>query len=108
LSPESRFAAHHRASQRAAGQRSTIVADALDRLCRQGCRRFRQGGRFGPSDGRRLPILSSDEDEALLGQAGSTKVALFYAAFSFRGWIACAKVLPDGLNQAPVSPVAHP
>lgn len=40
--------------------------------------------------GARLPILSSDEDEALLGQAGFTDAALFYAAFSFRGWVAYA------------------
>ncbi|MBC3941086.1 class I SAM-dependent methyltransferase [Sphingomonas albertensis] len=37
-----------------------------------------------------LPILSSDEDEALLRQAGFSDVALFYAGFSFRGWIATA------------------
>jgi tRNA (cmo5U34)-methyltransferase len=38
----------------------------------------------------RLPILSSDQDEALLREAGFSDVALFYAAFSFRGWIATA------------------
>lgn len=38
----------------------------------------------------RLPILSSDEDEALLYRAGFSEVTLFYAAFSFRGWVAFA------------------
>lgn len=38
----------------------------------------------------RLPILSPDEDEALLCDAGFSEVALFYAAFSFRGWVATA------------------
>lgn len=38
----------------------------------------------------RLPILSSHDDEALLRQAGFCDVALFYAAFSFRGWVATA------------------
>lgn len=38
----------------------------------------------------RLPILSIDEDEALLREAGFSDVALFYAAFSFRGWVATA------------------
>ena len=38
----------------------------------------------------RLPILRSDEDEALLWQAGFSDPALFYAAFSFRGWVALA------------------
>lgn len=38
----------------------------------------------------RLPILSSDEDEGLLYRAGFSEVTLFYAAFSFRGWVAFA------------------
>lgn len=37
-----------------------------------------------------LPILSSDEDEALLIEAGFADAALFYTAFSFRGWVATA------------------
>lgn len=38
----------------------------------------------------RLPILPSHEEEALLSNAGFSGVALFYAAFSFRGWVATA------------------
>ena len=38
----------------------------------------------------RLPILPVGEDEALLRDAGFAEVALFYAAFSFRGWVASA------------------
>jgi tRNA (cmo5U34)-methyltransferase len=38
----------------------------------------------------RLPILRSGEDEALLLRAGFADLALFYAAFSFRGWVASA------------------
>jgi tRNA (cmo5U34)-methyltransferase len=38
----------------------------------------------------RLPILSTGEDEALLREAGFTNVELFYAGFSFRGWVATA------------------
>lgn len=38
----------------------------------------------------RLPILSVDEDEALLSDAGFSDVALFYAGFTFRGWVAIA------------------
>ena len=40
--------------------------------------------------GERLPILSSEHDEALMREAGFSAVSLFYAAFSFRGWIAYA------------------
>ena len=35
-------------------------------------------------------ILAPDEDEAILREAGFQNVSLFYAAFSFRGWVAYA------------------
>jgi tRNA (cmo5U34)-methyltransferase len=38
----------------------------------------------------RLPLLSAEEDEALLREAGFSGVTLFYAGFSFRGWVATA------------------
>jgi tRNA (cmo5U34)-methyltransferase len=38
----------------------------------------------------KLPALSPDEDEASLRAAGFSDVSLFYAAFSFRGWVAYA------------------
>jgi tRNA (cmo5U34)-methyltransferase len=37
-----------------------------------------------------LPILSSGDEEALLQEAGYMDISLFYAAFSFRGWVATA------------------
>jgi tRNA (cmo5U34)-methyltransferase len=40
--------------------------------------------------GERLPILSPEDDEAVLRDAGFTDVALFYAGFTFRGWVATA------------------
>ena len=40
--------------------------------------------------GARLPFLSPAEDEALMRQAGFSEVMQFYAAFSFRGWVAIA------------------
>jgi tRNA (cmo5U34)-methyltransferase len=38
----------------------------------------------------RLPALSPEDDEALLRDAGFREVSLFYAALSFRGWVAQA------------------
>jgi len=38
--------------------------------------------------GERLPVLSPEQDEALLRDAGFADVALFYAGFTFRGWVA--------------------
>ncbi|MDQ8756158.1 class I SAM-dependent methyltransferase [Sphingosinicella sp. LHD-64] len=37
-----------------------------------------------------LNLLDPEEDEAVLRDAGFTGVRLFYAAFTWRGWIACA------------------
>jgi len=37
--------------------------------------------------GERLPLLSPEQDEAILRDVGFTDVALFYAAFTFRGWV---------------------
>jgi tRNA (cmo5U34)-methyltransferase len=37
-----------------------------------------------------LNLLSSDEDEELLREAGFSDVSLFYAAFTWRGWVAYA------------------
>lgn len=38
----------------------------------------------------RLPLLSPAQDEALLVEAGFAPVRQFYAAFTFRGWVAYA------------------
>jgi tRNA (cmo5U34)-methyltransferase len=38
--------------------------------------------------GERLPVLSPEQDDALLRDAGFADVALFYAGFTFRGWVA--------------------
>ena len=38
----------------------------------------------------RLPLLSPAEEGAMLREAGFEEPALFYAAFSFRGWVATA------------------
>ena len=36
----------------------------------------------------KLPLLSPEQDEALLREAGFDDVGLFYAGFTFRGWVA--------------------
>ncbi|MBA4172260.1 MAG: methyltransferase [Hyphomicrobium sp.] len=37
-----------------------------------------------------LPILTPEQDETILREAGFSNVSLFYAAFTFRGWVAYA------------------
>lgn len=39
---------------------------------------------------QKLPVMSPEQDEAALRDAGFEDVSLFYAGFSFRGWIAVA------------------
>lgn len=38
----------------------------------------------------RLPILAAEDDERYLREAGFSDVELFYAAFTFRGWVGTA------------------
>jgi tRNA (cmo5U34)-methyltransferase len=40
--------------------------------------------------GSRLSILAPEEEEAMLREAGFSGVSLFYAGFSFKGWVAYA------------------
>ena len=47
-----------------------------------------QSENAGKAIGERLPVLSPDEDEAMLRDAGFDDVSLFYAAFTFKGWVA--------------------
>lgn len=42
----------------------------------------------------RLPALPPERDEALMREAGFADVSLFYAAFTFRGWVARAARRP--------------
>lgn len=38
--------------------------------------------------GSRLPLLAPDQELALLQETGFSEIELFYAAFSFKGWVA--------------------
>ncbi|MGE0036928.1 MAG: class I SAM-dependent methyltransferase [Xanthobacteraceae bacterium] len=37
-----------------------------------------------------LPILTPEQDETILREAGFSNISLFYAGFTFRGWVAYA------------------
>ncbi|MEZ0167252.1 class I SAM-dependent methyltransferase [Microvirga sp. TS319] len=41
--------------------------------------------------GHRLPVLSPDQDEALMREAGFSDVSLICAGFTVRGWVACRR-----------------
>lgn len=51
---------------------------------------FARAGASAVVMAEQLPLLSTGEEEALLAEAGFFDVALFYAGFSFRGWVAVA------------------
>jgi tRNA (cmo5U34)-methyltransferase len=53
---------------------------------------FAKASASGAMMAERLPVLSPAEEEALLREAGFSDVALFYAGFSFRGWVSRAEV----------------
>ena len=63
--------------------RSALFAD-------RGVQDFAGASRSAQMMSKQLPILSAVEEEALLEQAGFSEIALFYAALSFRGWVATA------------------
>lgn len=79
--------AHHSYPQGSEPQdwlaRSVLFAD-------RGVQDVARASRSAQMMGKQLPILSAAEEEALLEQAGFREIALFYAAFSFRGWVATA------------------
>lgn len=41
--------------------------------------------------GTRLAILSPEEDEAMLAEAGFERISLFFAGLTFRGWVCYAR-----------------
>lgn len=49
-----------------------------------------QAARTAAELGRRLPVLTPEQDEALLREAGFTAVGAYYGALTFRGWLAYA------------------
>lgn len=55
----------------------------------------------------RLPLLSPEHDEALMKQAGFEEVALFYAGFTFRGWVGYRPARITSLPRPNVSPTAR-
>jgi tRNA (cmo5U34)-methyltransferase len=49
-----------------------------------------QVGKMSATVDAHVPMLPPEQDEAVLREAGFSDVALFYAAFTWRGWVASA------------------
>jgi tRNA (cmo5U34)-methyltransferase len=80
-------AAHHSSPQN--GDVRRWLARSIVFANREGID-FVQASASAAAMAQHLPILPAEEDEALLAEAGFSDIALFYAGFSFRGWVAAA------------------
>lgn len=89
LSPGAPFVAAHSSFPQAPGERDTW-------LSRYAAFAVASGVEPEQAEGARaavaatLDLLSPEDDEAVLREAGFSDVAMFYAAFTWRGWVAYA------------------
>jgi tRNA (cmo5U34)-methyltransferase len=89
LKPGAPFAVAHFCFPQGAGERKIWISRYAAFAAASGVDPVRvESARPGIS--ARLPILSLEEDEGLLREAGFRNVGLFYTAFKFRGWVANA------------------
>lgn len=78
--------AHHSFPQ-AEGQRALWLRRNADLLISAGIPAARAEEGIAAMK-QRLPVLSPEEDEAVLREAGFGDIQLFYAGFTFKGWVA--------------------
>ena len=86
LKPGAPFVMAHLSFPQAPGERALWLARNAA---------FAMASGVDPADARRaqsaigstLPLISPDDEEVLLREAGFTGVALFYAGLAFRGWV---------------------
>lgn len=88
MKPDARLAIAHHSYLEGSEPQAWLARSAL--FADRGVQDVAGASRSGQMMSRQLPILSPVEEEALLEQAGFSEIALFYAAFSFRGWVATA------------------
>jgi tRNA (cmo5U34)-methyltransferase len=89
LKPDAPFAVAHFSVPQGAGDRDLWLARYAAFAIASGVEPAQaENARFMIAE--RLPILSPEEDERLLRDAGFSGVSLFYVGMAFRGWIAYA------------------
>lgn len=89
LRPGAPFAVAHFSFPQGEGERDLWLARYAAFAAASGVERT-QAEKAGAQIGVRLPILAPEDDEQLLRDAGFSGVSLFYAGFTFRGWVAYA------------------
>ncbi len=89
LAPGAPFVLAHMSFAQAPGERDTWLARYVAFATASGVEP-ENARRAAEAIGATLPLLSPDDEEALLVQAGFADIRLFYAGFTFRGWVARA------------------
>ncbi|MDQ7776914.1 MAG: class I SAM-dependent methyltransferase [Paracoccus aminovorans] len=89
LRPGAPFVAAHHSFPRSEGQRDLWLRRNAAWLVLGGLPEAQAMAGMA-SMAQRLPVLAPEEDEALLRAAGFSEVQLFYAALTFKGWLAWA------------------
>ena len=88
MKPDARLAIVHHSYPEGSEPMNWLARSAL--FADRGVQDVAGASRSAQMMSKQLPILSAVEEEALLEHAGFSEMALFYAAFSFRGWVATA------------------
>ena len=89
LKPGAPFVAVHFSVEDSDGQRAQWMSRHAAFLVTSGLEP-RQAAETREKLERELTILTPAQDEAILREAGFTRIRLFYVGFAFRGWVATA------------------
>lgn len=89
LTPGAPFVLAHMSFPQAPGERDTWLARYVAFASASGVEQ-ENARRAADAIRGTLPLLSPDDEEALLAQAGFSGTRLFYAGFTFRGWVTTA------------------
>lgn len=87
LKPGAPLVVAHHSVPDGAGERDRWLARSAAFAIASGVPAAQASARL-PAMRARLPLLPPDRDVALLREAGFTEIELFYAGFTFRGWVA--------------------
>lgn len=88
LKPGAPFVAAHHCRPDGADQQRWLARSIA--FAQEGPVDFEQASQSAEMMAGQLPLLSAAEEEAVFREAGLRDVALFYAGFSFRGWVGYA------------------
>lgn len=89
LKPGAPFVVAHLSFPQSGGERALWLSRYAAFAASSGVEAGKAKGASAAIDAQ-LPILTPDQDETILRDAGFSNIGLFYAGFTFRGWVAYA------------------